>query len=176
MTKTSFRSNHAAVRHPQSAQGGFAMIEVLISMLIISIWLLASAGMQVGMFKLQKSAESRLQALSLATELGERMEANAQQAQLGSYTLADLSAASASTDCAAATCSPAELAKYDLKQWADRVSASLIVEKVSITRDVTAAQTTYNISISWKEPRGRQTYTTTGTTETASFVTIKVIG
>lgn len=152
------------------------MIEVLVSMLIIAMWLLASAGMQVGMFKLQKSADYRLKAIALATELGERMEANGVEAQAGSYALAAGATVTAPSDCAQVACSKADLAKYDLKQWSDRVSSAMIVDTVTVTLDTTAAQKTYSISISWKEPRGRQTYSATGATETATYTTIKVLG
>lgn len=159
-----------------AGQRGIAMIEVLVSMLIIAMWLLASAGMQVGMFKLQKSADYRLKAIALATELGERMEANGVEAQAGSYALAAGATVTAPSDCAQVACSQADLAKYDLKQWSDRVASAMIVDTVTVTLDTTAAQKTYSISISWKEPRGRQTYSATGATETATYTTIKVLG
>lgn len=159
-----------------AGQRGIAMIEVLVSMLIIAMWLLASAGMQVGMFKLQKSADYRLKAIALATELGERMEANGVEAQAGSYALAAGATVTAPSDCAQVACSKADLAKYDLKQWSDRVASAMIVDTVTVTLDTTAAQKTYSISISWKEPRGRQTYSATGATETATYTTIKVLG
>ena len=168
------------IRNPSmrryAGQQGIAMVEVLVSMLIIAMWLLASAGMQVGMFKLQKSADYRLKAIALATELGERMEANGVEAKAGSYALAVGATVAAPSDCAQVACSPADLAKYDLKQWSDRVSSALIVDTVTVTLDTTAAQKTYSISISWKEPRGRQTYSATGPTETATYTTIKVLG
>ena len=160
----------------EAGQRGIAMIEVLVSMLIIAMWLLASAGMQVGMFKLHKSADYRLKAIALATELGERMEANGVEAKAGSYALAAGATVTAPSDCAQVACSKADLAKYDLKQWSDRVSSALIVDTVTVTLDTTAAQKTYSISISWKEPRGRQTYSATGATETATYTTIKVLG
>ena len=161
----------------EAGQRGIAMIEVLVSMLIIAMWLLASAGMQVGMFKLHKSADYRLKAIALATELGERMEANIDKvAPRGRYALAAGATVTAPSDCAQVACSSADLAKYDLKQWSDRVSSALIVDTVTVTLDATAAQETYSIRISWKEPRGKQTYSATGSTETATYTTVKVLG
>ena len=174
MTRKKQIGNVRVRRHAR--QHGIAMIEVLVSMLIIAMWLLASAGMQVGMFKLQKSADYRLKAIALATELGERMEANGVEAKAGSYGLAADATVTAPNDCAQVACSKADLAKYDLKQWSDRVSSVLIVDTVTVTLDTTATQPTYSITISWKEPRGRQNYSATGTTETATYTTIKVLG
>lgn len=169
------RRVHGARPPLHGQQRGLAMIEVLVSMLIIALWLLASAGMQAGMFKLQKSADSRLKAIALATELGERMEANSAEAKAGKYALAAGASISAPTDCAQQACTTANLAKYDLKQWSDRVASTLTVDEVTVTRDTTAVLPTYTIRIAWKEPRGRQTYGTAGTEEIASYVMVKVL-
>ena len=104
------------------------------------------------------------------------MEANSDEAKAGRYALEDDATVTAPSDCAQVACSPANLASYDLKQWSGRVSSALIVDTVTVTQDTTAAQPTYSISISWKEPRGRQTYSATGSTETATYTTIKVLG
>ncbi len=169
---------------PQSGQRGIAMIEVLVSMLIVALWLLASAGMQAGMFKLQKSAEFRLRAIELVTELGERMEANSEAAKDGRYALAAGATVGAASNCAAVACSASALAQYDLQQWSARVTNQnlLLVDTFSVIYDATAEPRSYVISIAWKEPRGRQSYATgdttdaTDATETARYSAIKVPG
>ena len=158
-----------------------AMLEVLIGMLLIALWMLASAGLQLGALKFQKSAESRLTAIALASELGERMEANYLGARDGRYALAttgDVSPAGA--DCAATTCQPDALAVFDLNQWTARVVSALKQGEVSVVEAAAAGGiTTYTISVSWEEPRGRQTYADAGNsaprTETMSYVTTKVV-
>jgi type IV pilus assembly protein PilV len=161
-------------RTPQRQQGA-ALMEVLMSMVVVALWLLASAGMQVGMLKLQKSAEFRIKAIALATELGERMEANAAGARAGSYSLAAGAATPQPTDCAATPCTPTQLAQYDLAQWAGRVSSSLKGNEISVVKDASSTLASYSISISWQEPRGAQTYSTSGTTETMTYTTVKVL-
>lgn len=168
---------------PQSGPRGIAMIEVLVSMLIVALWLLASAGMQAGMFKLQKSAEFRLRAIELVTELGERMEANSVAAKDGRYALAAGATIGTASNCAAVACSGPDLAQYDLQQWSDRVTNQnlLLVDTFSVVYDDTEPRS-YVISIAWKEPRGRQSYATgdttdaSGATETARYTAIKVPG
>jgi type IV pilus assembly protein PilV len=154
-------------------QSGIALMEVLISMFIVALWLLASAGMQMG--KLQKSAEFRIKAIALATELGERMEANTTAARAGSYALAAGATLGAATNCDTTACTPTQLAEYDLRQWSDRVSSTLKVDEFSVVKDAAATLAEYTIRISWKEPRGAQTYSTTGTTETMTYTTVKVL-
>jgi type IV pilus assembly protein PilV len=157
------------------------MIEVLIGMLLIALWMLSSAGLQVGALKFQKSAESRLTAIALASELGERMEANYAGARAGSYALAATDAATAAgADCTTTSCAPDALAAFDLAQWTTRAVSALKLTQVSIV-DATPAGgvTTYTISISWDEQRGRQTYADAASappkTETMSYVTTKVV-
>jgi type IV pilus assembly protein PilV len=160
--------------HARRARG-VALMEVLVSMLVIALWLLGSAGLQAGMFKLQKSAGFRLTAMALASELGERMQANISAAKTGSYEMAAGADPSGQADCTTQHCSSTDLASFDLRSWKARVSASMDVASVSVVRDTTATVPTYTITISWNEPRGRQTYGSAGTTETASFVITKVL-
>ena len=161
---------------------GLAMLEVLIGMLVLALWMLSSAGLQMGALKFQKSAESRLTAVALVSELGELMEANYLGARSGNYALAATNAATAAyTDCSAVTCQPNALAAFDLAQWTTRAVSTLKLTEVSVV-DATPAGgiTTYTISISWEESRGRQTYADAAasampTTETMSYVTTKVV-
>ena len=160
---------------------GVAMLEVLVGMLVLALWMLSSAGLQMGALKFQKSAESRLTAVALVSELGERMEANYLGARSGDYALVATDAATvAITDCSAVTCLPNALAAFDLAQWTTRAVSTLKLTEVSVV-DATPAGgiTTYTISISWEGPRGRQTYADAASarpnTETMSYVTTKVV-
>jgi type IV pilus assembly protein PilV len=160
---------------------GMAMMEVLISMLLIAGWMLSNAGLQMGALKFQKSAESRLRAISLFTELAERMEANVRGARAGDYALAATSTATTSTsNCATSTCQPTQLATYDLAQWTARAASTVKITAMSV-EDVTPAGgiTTYRISLSWEEPRGRQRYASAGdgqaATEVMSYFTTKAV-
>ncbi len=163
------------------APHGFAMIEVLVSMLLIALWMLSSASLQVGAIKIQKSADSRLTAVSLVGELAERMEANRRGASTGDYLLATTSVATETiSNCAAASCQPSDIAAYDLAQWTARAAASLKTAQFGVA-DATplGGIRTYTISVSWQEPRGRQNYgdsaAASAATETMSYLTTKVI-
>ena len=168
-------------RSPRHSTRGMAMLEVLFGMLLIALWMLASAGLQLSGLKFQKSAEFRLTAVTLASELGERMEANYLGARDGRYALTKTDAvSSAGSDCVAVTCQPAALAVFDLNQWTARVVSALKQGEVSVVEAAAAGGiTTYTISVSWEEPRGRQTYDDAGNsaprTETMSYVTTKVV-
>ena len=159
---------------------GISMIEALVGMLLIALWLLSSAGLQVSSLKFQAGAASRYTAVALASELGERMEANAVGAVGTAYVLAPTDAVvSAQADCTAIACAPDLIASYDMAQWTARVVDELKqLKSMSVVASLSATgQKTYTISISWDEPRGRQTYASGGsaTSETMSYVTTKVL-
>ena len=160
------------------AQSGVAMIEALIAMLLIALWMLATAGLQLSSFKFQKGAGNRFLAVALVGELAENIDANRVGGNAGSYALAATTTAlpSSGSDCTAIHCTPAQLASYDLAQWTARVASTLPMKEVSVVAGTaTGGLVTYTISLSWDEPRGRQTYESTGTTETLSYVMTKVV-
>ncbi len=167
--------------HPLTAgrrrNSGFAMIEVLVAMFLIALWMLASAGTQISSLKFQKSAANRALAISLAGELSERIEANLAAAATGAYGLASTSSAVApATDCAAVFCTPAQMANFDLAQWSGRVASTLPVVNMSVVQGTAASGlSTYTITLSWNERRGRQTYAETGDTELLSYVLTKTV-
>jgi type IV pilus assembly protein PilV len=164
----------------QSPQRGIAMIESLVAMLVIAIWLLANAGLQANAIRFQKSAEYRLAAVSLATELGERMEANRAGALGGNYDLAATDEETTSTaSCAGANraCTPLALAQFDLAQWSQRAVESLKISSISVeTVTSPGVAQSYLITISWFEPRGRRDYGNgDGAAEVMSYSTTKAI-
>ena len=66
-------------------QRGVTMLEVLVTLFIITLFLLASAGVQSSSVKLNKAAQFRTAAVLLATEISERIESNTQEAASGTY-------------------------------------------------------------------------------------------
>src|SRR5438067_9027647 len=66
------------------AQHGFTMVEVLVTLAIITVWLLATAGVQSSSLKLNKAAQFRTEAVAAATDIAERIEAN-KTALAGAY-------------------------------------------------------------------------------------------
>ncbi len=165
---------------PPGAQAGFSMIEVLVSLLLIAVVMLGHAGMQANALKFSKGASFRMQAVLLSTEMAERVESNKTGAIAGNYVVATAATtpSTASTDCLTAACDSTALASYDLAQWTARVAATLPSGSWQITQTVTGNPSTYSIVLSWQDRRdsgNTTTYSTTGTTETLSLTTTKVV-
>jgi type IV pilus assembly protein PilV len=185
----SFRSSHAS---PLQSQRGFSMIEVLVTMLIVTLALLGTAGLQAYSMRLNQGAQFRTQAVFLAADLAERMEANPAGAipggvsPTGGYatswdytTSGAYDQSSLSTACATGTCSALDLANFDKSQWQNAVAATLpqvswVVcvdangDGVCDTSPPTTDPTTYTITISWVDRRsdtGNQAAVAGGSTQ-----------
>ncbi len=95
---------------------GFTLVEVLVTVVILAIGLLGLAGLQLNGLLHNTTAYERSQAIILAYDIIDRMRAN--RDNVASYATA-LNVEPTSTNCfgAAADCSPAEIAAFDLNQW-----------------------------------------------------------
>lgn len=94
---------------------GFTLIEVLVTMLVLAIGLLAVASLQAMSKKLHYDAIQRTSASALAQSMVESMRGN--PANLDAYLTNDASQLSLDSDCTQATCTQAQLASYDLYRW-----------------------------------------------------------
>ncbi len=131
-------------------QRGFSMIEVLVTLLIISLALLGTAGLQAYSMRLSQGGQFRTQAVFYAADLAERMEANRRGAVAGDYVVANSSAAVAqSTACVDAACAAQALATFDLAQWQNAIAAALPQSSWTVAQTVAGNPTTYTITISW---------------------------
>jgi type IV pilus assembly protein PilV len=157
--------------------GGFSMLETLVTLFIISIWLLGSAGVQTAAMKLNKTSQFRNTAILLATEMGERIETNKKGARAKSYVYDGTTTPTLGTDCLTSSCNSIALAAFDIYEWYTRANAALSGVTLSIASSdaANANPITYAIVVSWSERRNAQTYSTTGTTETVSYTASKTV-
>ncbi|MFA6970206.1 MAG: type IV pilus modification protein PilV [Gallionella sp.] len=136
----------------KKSQLGFSMIEILVTLVIIATALLGTAGLQIYALRINQSGQFRTQAVFLASDIAERMEANKQEAINGSYALANTTAASTlSTACYTNTCNPASLAAYDLNQWGNSIANLLPQPSWQITQITAGNPSTYNIIVRWTD-------------------------
>ena len=169
-----------AYRRNGGTQRGFSMIEVLISLVLIAVTMLGQAGLQANALRFSKSGSLRMQAVFLSNEMAERMEGNKAGAIAGNYVIGSASSTvlTSATDCMSAPCSSSVLAAYDHAAWTTRVSAVLPSATWQITQTTTGNPSTYSVVITWQDRRAdstRTTYSTTGTTETFTVTTSRVI-
>ena len=163
------------------------MLEILITLVIVAIALLGTAGLQAYAMRVGQSAQFRTQAVFLASDIAERMEANKTAAVAGDYNLALTSASSvAATDCATTACNSTDLASWDKSQWGTAIASLLPQATWKITQTTAGNPSTYEIVISWTDRRTNTKYGTydaassfgvnaTGTGERFSYTAIRTI-
>ena len=102
-------------------QSGAGLIEVSISLLVLSIGVLGLGSLQISAKRMGFEATQRTEAAALAMDLFERLRAN--RVVLSEYAVADIGSADGSNlpiplvDCAGDACSPTQLKVWDLWSW-----------------------------------------------------------
>lgn len=69
-------------------QDGASIVEVLVTLILVSVGLLGIAGMQLATVQTTNSAAQRFEATTLAKDILERMRANRNRAMQGQYNIA----------------------------------------------------------------------------------------
>lgn len=183
--------NALRLRHPNGrsmADAGFTLLEVLITLFVIALALLGTAGLQAYAMKVTTSGQFRTQAVILGLDLLERFEANNEAAITGAYAVDPLpTAADVVVDCDANDCSAADLATFDLVRFRTKLEAELPTATATIAiAGAGAGPWTYTLQIDWVErlTKGSATTTTTagastvsggGQTETYSYTVSRTI-
>lgn len=98
----------------QRQQRGFSLIEVLVSVVIISVGILGVAGMQVVSLQQNRSSMLRAEAMQLANDILDRARSNPIQDYSG---IAFADPPPGNSDCVANACSIGNMMDYDIAQW-----------------------------------------------------------
>ena len=145
---------HVQKRRPPAGHNGFSMIEVLITLLIISLALLGTAGLQAYSMRLNQGGQFRTQAVFLVADLAERIEANKPGAVLGAYSVANSNVpAAVNSACLAGPCDSGTLATFDLSRWQNAAAVTLPQASWTVAHDGPGNPITYTITLGWVDRR-----------------------
>ncbi|QNP60901.1 type IV pilus modification protein PilV [Paenacidovorax monticola] len=120
---------HPAIR----SQLGITLLESLVAIVVAALGILGILGVQMRTLADTQTSVRRAQAIRLIEDLGERMKVNPNAlGNLNNYAIGWGTATGsppltpqASKQCDSATCSHAELAAYDLREWKRAVERTL---------------------------------------------------
>ncbi len=96
-------------------QHGFTLVEVLVATVIMAVGILGVAGLQVVGLQQNRSSLLRAEALQIGNDILDRMRANPNQPY--APVEFDDAPAGGTRNCVALTCTPAQMAEYDVTQW-----------------------------------------------------------
>jgi type IV pilus assembly protein PilV len=160
----------------RASQQGFSMLEILVTLAVTAIALLGTAALQLNALRMGQGSQFRNQAVFLAGDIAERMEANKLAAVAGSYALALTAAPPAANDtCSIGACTSAQLAAYDLALWQNTIAAVLPTSSWSVTQTTAGNPSTYTITVNWTDRRGNTTYANVGSGEVFSYTATRTI-
>ncbi len=107
-------------------QAGFTLVEVMVTVAVMSFGLLGLAALQSTGVRGNDNAYARSQAALLASDIVDRMRANRGAAQTtGAYDHVLGAAPPNAGDCTVNVCTPAQMASYDVSTWLATLAASL---------------------------------------------------
>ena len=160
-------------------QDGTTLIEILVTLLVISIGALGIAALQLTSLKYNSGASIRTQASLLSNDLMDRMRANRDVAITGNYNVGSNGVAATDTapataasfagigdipdpamDCFVDVCTPAELAETDLLSWMTGVASLLPSGRARVSSSVAGSQTIFSITLQWRQVVNQQGSTT----------------
>lgn len=138
---------------------GFALLEVLVSVLILAFGMMGMAGLIIISHKANSSSYLKQQAIQSAYDMVDRMRANNTSATLVAYNVNNLTTGSApatpsapAADCVSTTCTPAQLATYDAYLWQTQVLNQLPNGSTSIVTNSTAGTgTSVSVTVRWND-------------------------
>ena len=132
-----------------TAMRGFSIVEVLVALVVLGVGMLGIASVYVVTLRSSGSAISRMQAVNLASDIGDRIRANR-----NAGTAYEGAPAEDGEGCIGAdeNCTAAEMAAHDLFLWEQQIEATLPGDPDGVVDvDTSTTPTTYTITVSWLE-------------------------
>jgi type IV pilus assembly protein PilV len=133
-----------------ATQSGFSLVEVLITLVIMSVGMLGIAGLYVQGLQAGRTSMFRHQAVTLGGDVADRIRANPTGG------IAYEAATGANNSCVGGTvnCTPAQMAANDILLWGTQVSAALPSGAIAVdyTAGAGIVPASYDITVSWVEP------------------------
>jgi type IV pilus assembly protein PilV len=151
---------------PKARQDGFTLLEVLVSLVVLSVGMLGIGKLMMFSARANDSAYMRSQATSLAYSILDDMRANQQDAISGLYNVALGGYANPGFTCTAASpCTVSgQLAQYDLYTWKNAMLGDLptgdgtVVTAQSADPVTGATITMATITVQWNDAVAQQTF------------------
>ena len=132
-------------------QAGFSLIEILVTMVVLSIGLLGVAGMQASGLRNNHAAYTKTQATNLAMDMAERIRANPKgQADYIDFNSKN-DAPTNPPGCISTGCTPAQLAEHDKFEWSQPLNADTKPVLPAGRGEIRNTGNEFTVTILWRE-------------------------
>lgn len=177
---------------------GFTLVEILITVIVLSIGLLGLAGLQISGLRANMSSEARSKATLLANDIIERMRANPLGVDANQYAGINTDSLACDTDpspfcsntssTAAENCTAAEMAAFDAWVWGCGLPVPAGAQRGGVqnfllngTARVTCNPSpcvpgsAYTVTVSWSENSPTATATTSAGSSQTQTISLVVV-
>lgn len=135
-------------RRPQTIHAqGFALIEVMVTIIVLAVGLLGMARLQADGIGYNTGSLQRSVAAQQAYDMADRIRANPDGVTLGAYN--SLSGSGTNPSCISSGCTPQQLAQYDFYIW-NQENASLLP---SGSGRVSGSNGVFTVIVNWDPDR-----------------------
>lgn len=144
--------NKHICKRVHARMAGISMVESLVALVVISVGMLGIAGLYMSSLQAGRSANLRVQAVNLASDMGDRIRANKEG--LVAYNMAAGGTGVAHVCIVALACSPAYIAENDLFVWSNAVKAALpagATGAVTFLDKPNGEPDLFTIAVTWRE-------------------------
>jgi type IV pilus assembly protein PilV len=131
---------------------GISMVEALVALVVISVGMLGIAGLYMSSLQAGRSANLRVQAVNLASDLADRIRAN--KSGLVNYNKAGAGTGVPHACTTPVACTPVFVAENDLYVWTNAVTAALpagATGAVTFLDNPGTQPDRYQIVVTWRE-------------------------
>jgi type IV pilus assembly protein PilV len=134
---------------------GISMVEAMVALVVISVGMLGIAGLYLSSLQAGRSANLRMRAVNLASEMADRIRAN--RDGKATYNLANGTTPTA-VNCSAGDCTPQQLAQSDQNIWVTAIKDTRLGlpganagGAITFTENAGAIPDRYEIIVTWRE-------------------------
>jgi type IV pilus assembly protein PilV len=127
---------------------GFSLIEVLVALFVLSIGLLGLAALQTTGLRFNHQSYQRTQVTMLSYDIIDRIRANPVGLNADDYDSVPAGPPGGYPNCITGTCTPAQMAAYDIGTWKDALTTQL---GPSADAQISTVGEVRTITITWKE-------------------------
>lgn len=134
-------------------QMGTSMIEIVVTIFLISIGLMGLGALQINAMKFQKSASQRSEATQSAFDLSERIRANGRGAAASDYVYTTTYATTVAhqpitPECVITKCTSNEIARIDVAQWLKNLNNRMHDGAGYVIKNSVGG---YDVTVMWRE-------------------------